>query len=481
MQKDVKVIFEGEEEILKTIDSEGEIVNMLGLPSEKCALIGSTIKLATKLGKGAYGSVFEIEFPGMGEKTYVVKKSLMELEIMHSNQEKIEKFLSRQKLSWDEIRGWQTEDIIESWENANYYTKVKVIIPPKLCLRKNRTYFPIIPINGQSIQKKMEEGGFKFHTGAFEIPEGSYICESESFSELVTAVYAGKLYRDGICANFFNTYSMFTCLNSDDLEEESDFATYHQYTFMDKIDGDLNKYKTCIACDKYAEENKRISSDIINGIYVQSIFAIAAYQQIYNISHNDLHTGNLFVEFVTPKTIFNNKKVADYDYYHYSIEGKDIYIPAIPVLAKIGDFGLSVKYKKPVVGRLSVFEDGVDTGDGTGPYMSNLYIPQYDSLFFTTCYALLLVKDRKFSNATQLLQDCIKFICPNVPDPDILNTDASINDLLVAANYIKPSNARPVLENLRRVETARDILLKPILQHYSEKPKSGKIITLGEI
>ncbi len=481
MEKEIKVIFEGQDEIISTIDSESEIVKLLGLPSEKCALINTKIKLTKKLGEGVNGQAFQIEFPGMGDKLYVAKKTQLTLQVFNGDRGKADKFLDKENLTWDTIRDWQPKKNVTIFENANYYDKISIVIPPKMCLVKEVKRFPSIPTNyGYTHGSHMN---YSDNGLTFTVPKGSYVCENNTFSELVIAVYAGKLYRDAVCINFFNTYSMFTCVNAK--QYARDFNEYTQFTFMDKIDRDLWKIRGCVTMDKYIEENKRISPNITNGIYVQTLFAIAAYQQQYKISHNDLHLENVFVEFVTDKTMFNGEKVKDADYYHYSIGGNDIYIPAIPVIVKIGDFGLSTKYSKPIIGSLEVFEDGMDTEDGTGSWIPNVYVPQYDSLYFTTRYIHGVVKDNKFLNTTDLIYDCITFMCPDMFDPikRILNRVAEVSIIkeLTDKGYIKPSNIRPVLTKLIDVKNARQTLLGPVIQHYYTWPNSGKIITLGKI
>jgi serine/threonine protein kinase len=476
MEKEIKVIFEGQDEIIKAIDSQSEIVTLLGLPSEKCALIGSKIKLIKLLGKGAQGTVFQIEFPGMGEKIYVAKKANMTLEVYNTQQSKAEKYLDKINLTWADIRDWQSSKNVDKWENANPYDKVSIVIPPKMCL-SNQRIFEAIPSN----VKYNSDLPYTNDGKHIDIPKGSYICNNQSFSELAIAIYVGKLYRDNICINFFNTYSMFTCVNQK--QYNSDFNEYTQYTFMDKIDGALNNYHQCIKWNKYIEENKRISPNITDGIYIQTLFAIAAYQHYNRISHNDLHLGNLFVEFVTSETTYNGEKLIDADFYHYSIGGNDIYIPAIPVLAKIGDFGLSIKYTEPIIGCLEVFEDGMNTNDGTGAWIPTVYIPQYDSLYFTGVYIIGVVKAIVYENATDMMRDCMTFMCPNINAESFKNTTphTTILTLLTKEGYLKPSNYRPVLNKLAEVKNARETLLGPVMKYYSTKPKSGKIITIGKI
>lgn len=480
MQQNVKVIFESQEEILNTIHSESDIVEMLGLPSEKCALMGTTIQLTEFLGGGVQGQAFLIEFPGMGEKLYVVKKADLDLGVLKGTQEELEVSLDLRGLSWDKIEKWQPESFIEAWENADHHTELSVVIPPKMCLQKENSTFPCIPNNAGDIKILDNNSVAKIEDDEITVPKGSFVCDNNSFSELLIAIYTGKLYRDGICANFFNTYSMFTCIKPKDKQHSEDFVVYQQYTFMDKIDGELNKYIKCITWDQFVEEEKRISPDIVNGIYVQTLFAIAAYQRTYNISHNDLHTGNLFVEKVTDKTMFGGQKVIDCDYYHYRISNTDLYIPAIPMLAKIGDYGLSIKFSKPLIGPYEVLEDGMNTDDGTGAWIPTAYIPQYDSLYFTTDYINGTAKNGAFSNATPLISNSLRFMCPDITAEDRAS-GKSVSEVLQKYMYIKLSNDRPILRNLVGVKSAIEVLLDPVHKFYHLKPKTGKIITMGTI
>lgn len=264
---------------------------------------------------------------------------------------------------------------------------------------------------------------------------------------------------------------------------------------MDKIDSTVRKIGSCITLSNYMKSTNDLcnkmtknvkskpndpnfdSSVVYDGIYIQTMFAIATYQLIYNISHNDLHDDNVFVEFVTDKTMYDGKFLIDADWYHYSFQGNDIYVPAIPVIVKIGDYGLSVKYSDPIIGNKTVFETGYDQYDYIGPWIPNKYIPQYDSLFFTSAYTQLATRDLTYSPSHSsihgtLITECAAFIAPGF-EIELSN--------IYKSGFIKPSNSRPILPKLNEVKTALDILNGPILKNYSKKPKSGKIVTLGLI
>jgi len=453
MNQKVKIIFEGREEVLNTINSGGSIVELLGLPVEnKCALIGAEIKLVKKIGQGVQGEVFLIDFPGKGEKMYVVKKSDLTLSVITGFKDTVIEGLDDEDLTWEDIEHWQPSEYKNEWGQGSGI--VSVVIPPKLCRTDKIKKFRSIPA-GKDV--------------FVSIPKGSYLCDNESFSEFCIAVYTGTLYRNNICINFFNTYSMFTCLD----RKTNDFAEYKQYIFMDKIDGELENYVSCISLDKYIKYGQH-NEDIMNGIYIQTLFAIAAYQAKFKISHNDLHTDNVFVEFVTEKTEFKGKKLIDADYYHYEIDGKSIYFPAIPVIAKIGDYGKSVKYTEPIIGDKFVFVTGYDQGDGTGPWIPNIYFPQYDSLYFTTSYVRSC--GVVASKLGSLIPACIRYMCKS----DYTQGWPNVQGYLVGQGYIKKGNNRPCFDRLDEVKSSADALENFIQPIYSKKPK-GEIITLGVI
>ena len=213
---------------------------------------------------------------------------------------------------------------------------------------------------------------------------------------------------------------------------------------------------------------------IMNGIYIQTLFAIASYQAKFKISHNDLHTGNVFVEFVTEKTEFNEKKLIEADYYHYEINGKSIYFPAIPVIVKIGDYGKSVKYTEPIIGDKYVFDSGYEQGDGTGPWIPNTYLAQYDSLYFTTSY--IMVYGYFVNKLGSLIPECVKYMCDGDPTQGWPN----VYGYLRGEGYIRGGNSRPYFNRLNEVKSSADVLENFIQPKYSKKPK-GKIITLGVI
>src|SRR5207253_8165165 len=174
----------------------------------------------------------------------------------------------------------------------------------------------------------------------------------------------------------------------------------------------------------------------------------------------------------------NNNPNGDYlydaDYYHYSIDGYDIYFPAIPLIIKIGDYDHSVKYSNPIVGDMSIFEDHY------GSTMPNRFIAGYDSLYSSAFFLKMLGGDARGT----LLRGVIKYICGTTSD-DYGNKPngykASLWDYMVSKG-ITGSNSRPTMIStlLNSIISAEDILKSNLMNKYRNRPMNAtKIVTLG--
>ena len=135
-----------------------------------------------------------------------------------------------------------------------------------------------------------------------------------------------------------------------------------------------------------------------NACLIQVLHSIAMYQQ-EKISHNDLHGGNIMIEQMLPGTRWNNQQLINYDYFQYTIKnGEDLYIPFVPFVSKIIDFGLSCKYSKPqVFNKLimkGLFSSATDLKGGDGQHRTlippNWFFPAYDVLMFLLNFCLMI-------------------------------------------------------------------------------------------
>ncbi len=313
----------------------------------------------------------------MGTKQYVIKRGKMELKIEYTTKEDWEQTFKDQGITWEYVKKFQKQSKIDEFERAGPDDSIKLIVPPTECKLLQKLTTPAIP----SIKKSI-----------VTFPVGSYLCEDERFSEYVNSVYAGQLYRDGQCAHFFNVYSFFGCSES--------YSVMKQYIIMDRLHGSLKGNKYCLALKNY--KNNKYSVEDLDSFYVQTMFAVASYQQKYKLSHNDLHLDNVFVECIDSKssTMFNNQMLHDADWFHYTVGKKNIYIKATSGIVKIGDWGFSIKYSVPIVGDKYAVENGYDG------WMPNQFFAQYDALVFTWWTLLELVH---YANDTSLMVDDCTF------------------------------------------------------------------------
>ena len=478
----INILFNGSAEVLNIVGRGDPLIDSLITPNENlCPLIGAEIKLDKELGKGVGGTVFEIMIPGKGTKKYAVKRGginmssiFIQRPLLENDDRLIDIGVSLKILKAFNPKIDFNEET-ESWMHIPVHIpESSSDIPIKECLiRAPKSYTAIPYIAG----------------GIVEAPSGSYLCTNESYSEYYIGVLLGNAYRTEKCINFFDVYSMFICKHPD-IDDDTEFA-YDQYILMDKIDNAEGNILQCISMKNY-NKIKGHSRDIQDGVFIQTMFAIAFYQSQYKISHNDLHEDNVFVEFVKNSdeskgiigTTFNGEYLYECDSYHYRIGNIDLYLPAIPVIVKIGDFGMSIKYSHPIVGDEYIFKTGYATqGDPWGPWMPNHFIPQYDSVYHTVRYVDSLSTKSGHQFMGDLLADSIKYLMPTVKNhltSSTVTTSSTIK-FLGDTGLINRASKRPKLERLSICRTAYDLLTSPVMNKYRTKPTSGKIVTLGVI
>lgn len=203
----------------------------------------------------------------------------------------------------------------------------------------------------------------------FTYPKGSYLCGPESYSENLIAVLCSQFVESGECINFIHTFDISMCPTLPPADEALEIK---QYIFMEKITGTLNK-----VIDKYATKvdkktmTKEAFDDFMRSIFVQVLFGLCTMQQTHSIQHNDLHTGNVMYQTITNQIKYDGKKVSecsDMEYHIVDTRGRvsSIYLPITKdsVIAKIGDFGYSVKFSEPIVGGRDVTTGHIDAFTG---------------------------------------------------------------------------------------------------------------------
>lgn len=421
----IKLFFEDRQETLKIINNGGNLYKYLTGKSTFCPLIGAKIKLTKVLGTGSYGKVFEIEFPGRGSKKYAVKRS---------------------------------ED----------------------------QYF--VPCNKQKSYPRLDGRGDTI------VPKGSNICDMV-FSEYAISLLVGELVRSETCINFIDTFAFSLCndgprnpYDTRNLPENvfNNGASSNVYIFMEQISSSVRKSIGCIM--ETAGSGKKLGKmslenryELTNSILIQTLFAVATYQKTYHIVHGDLHEDNIFYV-DDPDQTWKGKRIGDYDYYQYVIKGAagttNIYIPAIPIIVKIGDFGLAVKYSKagePMIGDMVTLFDGYDQYDeaNSGPWLPNFYSSAYDTTFITSIFA-----ERNPSN--EFVQSIAAWIFGAKPG----STKTQVRDR--KNQVMSAGTGRPMIKELDGGALSHVdpevILTSDLMGKYTIKPPNGsKILIIGSI
>jgi hypothetical protein len=269
--------------------------------------------------------------------------------------------------------------------------------------------------------------------GDFYVSKGNFVCD-ETLSEFIISLLAGDLTR--VSSNFINTYYFGLCNKK------------MQYTFMESVDSSLDKLHG-------------LKPSQIESLYIQIIHAVALFQKTYKIVHGDLKMDNIFVE-----NILSNSRAKEFenaDYFGYMINGNQIYIPTSPWIAKIGDWGLAVKYSPKIV----AFED-VLTGffDEYGKAVSpNFYSEAYDVAFITVLMYF------KFPHV-ELIKNCMAWILKCDPVDINDNFDRCYN--VKSAKYrFRPNVDELAKGNLSHVSPLA-LLEDPLLMGSYYKKPTGK-------
>jgi len=217
-----------------------------------------------------------------------------------------------------------------------------------------------------------------------------------------------------------------------------------QYMFMEKINSTLDHIRDCV------------TPDYIPTLLFGLLFSIECYQRLYKISHNDLHDENIFVEYIDENTKYQDKRVIDADYFEYILDGQSYYLPPIPFLIKLADFGLACKYQEPWICPQDIVDDGME---GTIP---NWFSPIYDAAYSTYTIEKLVP-----GFAGKVFQEIM---------------DSKEKPGKIADEYFDEEYDRFILSKLDKFQkfSLKNIIVK-MFAKYKTKPTDGSTILLGRL
>jgi len=338
------------------------VVELLSNPdNDICPQLGTTIGLGDVLGAGAEGTVYEVV--SSDKKLipeFVAKGAAADYELaMDEAQGPVDDAADQVDAQHD-----IPKNVLKAFNKNHKETKKRVIPTFAIrCITKTPTRYRRVVEPHDNIV----------------YPAGSYICENHAFSEYLIGLLMGQLAKSGKSMNFIRMDAMVTCADPvDDPEVHAPMT----YTFMERISGSV----------KSLASDEGLTEEELRSIVIQTLHAIVVYQREYKVMHNDLHPGNVMYVKVTEETMWNDKRLMDYDYIQYDIRDLSdgsvdtFYLPRPAYIVKIGDFGFSCKYSSPVVAAKRVFNDGISTPSYVGPWMPNFYNAAYDPLYTLSAF-----------------------------------------------------------------------------------------------
>lgn len=373
----VKLHFQENTTELKSIFlSGGEIVDFMGKPNKVCQDIDDNIIEITELiGRGNEGKVFKIHLRDdpNNHKHYVVKRTPASTKVMYNS--------TSEKITVD-----------------RYFTKY---VKPKYPTISRKVYTFLNGGNGKAL---VEDGviipkysdvcklsKIKRYTNLsngkiISIPKGNYICSTGMYSEYIISLVAGDLYRSERSINFIDMLAFATCQSSE-YEDK-----IHQFIFMEKIDLTLRQ----------ALEKGLIDDESLVSILFQTSFAVGILQSSFQINHNDLHSGNVFLEEITPETMYDGKYISKFTHFRYKYGDIIAVFPRGRYIVKIGDYGFASKWSSPIVANDGLLQDGY------GGWMPNFYSEEYD--LATLIYMIDNVYSDILGKPNELVTKLLKFI-----------------------------------------------------------------------
>lgn len=427
----------------------GEIVDFMGAEnSELCKDINTkSISIKKQIGKGKMGVVYDISLNGVSSnKKYVLKKSTTDIKIekvptssitlkKKSLGEFFDLYLKRDyptisRSIFIKINGGNENKLISSFKS------VTIPIYADLCRTTEQLHYRTTNNNSQVI------------------PAGSYVCDNVAYSEYILSLIVSDFYRTGKSINFIEMFGFATCKNIDkSILKLSKKESYSQYIFMEKISFSLRKLV----------EKTSLTENDVRSIVIQTIFAIGCMETYGNISHNDLHPDNIFLEVIDESTLFQGKSVHSSDFFHYSFNGENIFFPRGRYIVKLGDFGFGVKWSAPIVAPLAVIED-LSRG-----WMPNFYSETYDTAYFILSMLVELqvsTDDFGLVQPVQFIERLLDF-CTHGIEPEIFFN-------------IERGN-RPKMDRLHTLAAKPLELLEHIIDEYNISEPEGEYITIGTI
>lgn len=419
----ISLMYEGRKEDLNVIYKGGDIIKQFSRKNVLCPLIDTDIKLTKMLGKGSYGAVFEITFPGKGTRKYVVKRSFNQPPKCLPNAKQYKRV---DGAGFTEITKGSSICQMDASEYAISLLLGEIYRQSKCINFIDVFSIAICPGPGK------EQGTYIFMEKINTSIRRSRLCTS-SKSKILTKIPEGKRSQLEDSIIIQTLFAM---------------VAYHQYYHI--VHGDLH------------DDNIFVDS---NPDLEWKGHKIRDYDYFeYKISGKKQPGG--------PCSDICTRKGTKHDECAYG--DVSIYLPAVPAIVKIGDLGLAVKYSidgGPMVGNEVTLADGYDVGGGNGPWLPNFYTEAYDTTHFISSFQLV-------NPSNKLVRKILAWIFKQDLKKGISNTTRD--------HFINPANRRPRIKLLETelCHVSPIVILRnpKLMGDFMKRPPTGsRILTIGEI
>jgi hypothetical protein len=93
--------------------------------------------------------------------------------------------------------------------------------------------------------------------------------------------------------------------------------------------------------DLHVQQYKKVEDQIIDTVMISILHSLHLMQSEWNMLHNDLHLGNIYISFYEQREDSYSKSLQSKQYLAYVVDDNTYYIPNMPWIVKIGDLGFS--------------------------------------------------------------------------------------------------------------------------------------------
>lgn len=183
------------------------------------------------------------------------------------------------------------------------------------------------------------------------------LCQNIPFVEIISSLLVSELYLQEITPHFLFFGGFSLCKEKHFLKNTTKTSVPVFKLFYEKIVKKLKEpaiiYKHFADyqmpyiidmgtyLDFLLQKNKNIDPKILDSMIISIFHSLFIIQNEFNMLHNDLHLGNIFISWLDEKNDSYSISLKNKKYFAYKIHNKTYYIPNFGWIIKIADLGFS--------------------------------------------------------------------------------------------------------------------------------------------